>query len=274
MGSTKEVVVLKTGDCSAKIHLFGATVVSWICNGRENLFMSSLSKLDGSKSIRGGIPIVFPNFGPWKLGPQHGFARSQWWKVNSQPQQLENGDVQAVFELVDNEQTRLIWNYKFRLLYKVVLSVNKLKTDLTVTNIGEEEFDFTTLLHTYFKLNDISTCKLTGFAGCHFLDKVVNSNEDEIETRKEIEIDRNVDNIYKDTKSHSVITEDSKITLQKNNLPDTVLWNPWIEKAKNMSDFQDDGYLTMVCVEAGYVTKRKLLKPKEDFVCSQTLTYN
>ena len=59
MGSTKEVVVLKTGDCSAKIHLFGATVVSWICNGRENLFMSSLSKLDGSKSIRGGIPIVF-----------------------------------------------------------------------------------------------------------------------------------------------------------------------------------------------------------------------
>ena len=43
-----------------------------------NLF---LAKLDGSKAIRGGIPVVFPNFGPWKLGPQHGFARISTWDV-------------------------------------------------------------------------------------------------------------------------------------------------------------------------------------------------
>ena len=37
--------------------------------------------MDGSKAIRGGIPVVFPNFGPWKLGPQHGFARISQWTV-------------------------------------------------------------------------------------------------------------------------------------------------------------------------------------------------
>ncbi len=59
-------VVLESGASSARIHLFGATVTSWKCHGEENLFMSSLSKLDGSKALRGGIPIVFresqPNF--------------------------------------------------------------------------------------------------------------------------------------------------------------------------------------------------------------------
>ena len=40
------------------------------------------AKLDGSKAIRGGIPVVFPNFGPWKLGPQHGFARISTWTVD------------------------------------------------------------------------------------------------------------------------------------------------------------------------------------------------
>ena len=46
--------------------------------------MSSKAALDGSKPVRGGIPVVFPAFGPpthpehSKL-PQHGFARSEIW---------------------------------------------------------------------------------------------------------------------------------------------------------------------------------------------------
>ena len=35
-----------------------------------------------TQAIRGGIPVCFPQFGPWELGPQHGFARdSRKWKV-------------------------------------------------------------------------------------------------------------------------------------------------------------------------------------------------
>jgi len=49
----------KSDKCSVKIHLYGATVTSWVCNGEEQLFLSSTSKMDGSKAIRGGIPLVF-----------------------------------------------------------------------------------------------------------------------------------------------------------------------------------------------------------------------
>lgn len=57
------VVTLSLNDSNSfKIHLCGATVISWVCDGQEKLFVSSLSKMDGSKAIRGGIPIVFRKF--------------------------------------------------------------------------------------------------------------------------------------------------------------------------------------------------------------------
>ena len=61
---------------SVEILLFGATVISWIFNGRERLFVSETAVWDGKKAIRGGIPLVFPQFGqPLKTMSQHGFAR-------------------------------------------------------------------------------------------------------------------------------------------------------------------------------------------------------
>jgi glucose-6-phosphate 1-epimerase len=40
-------------------------------DGKEKLFLSSKAILNGTKAIRGGIPLVFPQFGPGVL-QQHG----------------------------------------------------------------------------------------------------------------------------------------------------------------------------------------------------------
>ena len=51
---------LPTGE-RVEVLLYGATVVSWkSANGKENLFLSEKAHLDGSKPVRGGIPLVFP----------------------------------------------------------------------------------------------------------------------------------------------------------------------------------------------------------------------
>jgi glucose-6-phosphate 1-epimerase len=51
---------LPSGE-SVTVHLYGATVTSWkLANGKEQLFLSQKAHLDGSKPIRGGIPVVFP----------------------------------------------------------------------------------------------------------------------------------------------------------------------------------------------------------------------
>lgn len=55
----KDIVELRKDSDVAKIHLHGATVISWCRDGKEMLFLSSKALLDGSKPIRGGIPLVF-----------------------------------------------------------------------------------------------------------------------------------------------------------------------------------------------------------------------
>lgn len=87
---------------TAEILYYGATIISWktsgglISSGTEHLFVSSKAALDGSKPVRGGIPVVFPCFGPpehpehSKLA-QHGFARNETWTFDSVVMDNETG---------------------------------------------------------------------------------------------------------------------------------------------------------------------------------------
>jgi glucose-6-phosphate 1-epimerase len=54
------VATLPTGE-SVAVLLHGATVTSWKGrDGTENLWLSDTAVLDGTKPVRGGIPVVFP----------------------------------------------------------------------------------------------------------------------------------------------------------------------------------------------------------------------
>jgi hypothetical protein len=55
----KVTASLPSGD-SVEVMLYGATVTSWKNNGQENMWLSSNAHMDGSKAIRGGVPVVFP----------------------------------------------------------------------------------------------------------------------------------------------------------------------------------------------------------------------
>lgn len=51
---------LPTGE-TVDVLLHGATVLSWKdAGGNEKLWLSEGAVLDGSKAVRGGIPVVFP----------------------------------------------------------------------------------------------------------------------------------------------------------------------------------------------------------------------
>lgn len=52
------------------------------------------------------------HFGPWAYGPLHGFAMTCRWNVEKQPEPLDNGDIEALFSLVDNSVTKQMWNYR------------------------------------------------------------------------------------------------------------------------------------------------------------------
>ena len=44
------------------------------------------------------------------------------------------------FSLVDDEETRQLWNHNFELAFRVVLTTNNLNIQLEVSNIGKKFF--------------------------------------------------------------------------------------------------------------------------------------
>lgn len=142
--SSSPIIILKSPDelTTATIHLFGATVTSWKVNNCEQLLLSNTAILDGSKAIRGGIPLVFPQFSqPLASMPQHGFARTSYWKRVDSESQIRTSDKAVLTLGLDvNESTRAVWPHEFSALYKVELTATSLKCTLEINNIDAAEF--------------------------------------------------------------------------------------------------------------------------------------
>lgn len=166
--------VLPTGE-SVEILLYGATIISWKdAAGTEKLWLSEKAVLDGTKAVRGGIPLVFPVFGKVEgeegkakgvdALPQHGFARNCRWEFlgkstseSSTVKGQEGGDssVKLDFGLSASnvpEETRKLWGGEFGLIYSVTLSREGLGTSMVVRNEGSTAWEFQILMHTYLKI--------------------------------------------------------------------------------------------------------------------------
>ncbi|XP_065910494.1 uncharacterized protein [Dysidea avara] len=275
MASSQSVVKLVLDDTNCvEVNLHGATLTSWVAEGADMIFVSEKAVYDNKKAIRGGVPVIFPQFGAWELGPQHGFARISQWKVQQDPIKHDNGSVSAVFRLCDNEDTRKMWNHKFQVDYRIILWKNKLQFSLQVDNKGDQPFTFTTLLHTYFRLPDVSKTTISGLSNLEYIDKVANG-ERKTEQSGLLTVNCFTDRVYlKASLPHDITNvggNQKTVHVTKDNFPDTVVWNPWADKAAGMSDFGNDEYHNMVCVEAGYVSESASLPVGQSFHASQVL---
>lgn len=194
--SLRVTVSSESGDrtASCDIFLFGAHVTSWVTNGRERLWMSTLSPKDGRAPIRGGIPIAFPQFadaGPLKL---HGFVREKVWEVTSRIDSLEettltprariltdvrrnpfgksNSESETVVLEYENTIGNIDYREAFRLTMTIQLNLDSLTMTLDVVNLGEDDMHFTGCLHPYFRTEDINNVSIQGLAGLTYIDKV------------------------------------------------------------------------------------------------------
>ncbi|KAK9497430.1 hypothetical protein O3M35_004139 [Rhynocoris fuscipes] len=277
MAAPTSVVVLDRGNnTTCTINLHGATVVSWRVNNQEQLFVSKQAVFDGKKAIRGGIPFVFPQF-HWRCAPPHAFVQVMRWNLEKGPERLPSGDVEAVFTINDSQITREIWNYAFRLTYRLILREKELHFIIGVYNPSAElTFSFNLLLHTYFKVPDVRRCQITGLHGCTFIDKTRDGAIYQ-EGRESVTISEWTDRIYQNTPQEHIITNvvsGRKMRIQKYNFPDTVVWNPWSDHSKDYTDFGDDEFPNMICVESGHVSSPVILLPGTAFEASQILQVN
>ncbi|KAL5149492.1 putative glucose-6-phosphate 1-epimerase [Glycine soja] len=259
-----KVILRDPRGSSAEVYLYGAHVTSWKNEQAEELlFLSSKAIFKPPKPIRGGIPICFPQFS--NLGPldSHGFARNRFWTIDdSPPPFLTNTPSKAFVDLIlkPSEDDIKIWPHRVALGSGGDLMMT---SRIRNTNIDGKPFSFTFANHTYFSVE----VRVEGLETLDYLDNL-QKRERFTEQGDALTFESEFDRIYLSTPTKIAILDHEKkrtIVLRKDGLPDAVVWNPWDKKAKAMSDFGDDEYKYMLCVEAAAIEKPITLKPGEEW---------
>lgn len=256
---------LHADGATALVALHGAHVLSWIpADGRERLFLSERARLDGKSAIRGGVPVIFPQFSERGTGPRHGFARTLPWRFKG------TQDEHAVFELANDERTAH-WPHAFIATLHVALSATTLALTLHVQNTGDTPFDFTAALHTYLRVDDIDATALRGLQGCDYEDSAAGGvlrREDNFEIRFDGEVDR----IYNDVVAPLTLADGAReLQIEQEGFGDAVVWNSGAALAATIGDLAPDDYRRFVCVEAGQVLQPVVLSPGERWSGTQRL---
>jgi len=153
---------------------------------------------------------------------------------------------------------------------------NKLECSAKIKNNNSQDgndLQMQVCFHTYFSVHSIKTTQIKGLSDIVYVDKVRSGAEDK-ETRDIISIGEEVDRIYKNVPGDVLLTDSSvekALAISKHNMEDIVLWNPWVEKAKNMSDLPDDGFHSFVCIETGQIANPVCLAPQASTEVKQVL---
>ena len=241
-------LLITTDKANATIHPHGAHVSQFQPRGSDPiLWMSNESYYAAGKAIRGGVPLVFPWFGPHPAqadAPAHGLVRTIEWEV-ADVSLHDDGDVSASF---------LTTVESFRVVYRVTVGP-ALRLEMTVTNDSAESVVFEQAFHTYLTVGDVRRISVHGLDGVTYIDKLDESSR-KIQPDSPVTFEAETDSVYLDTEAAVRIqdpTLNRTIAVSKQGSRSTVVWNPWIAKAKRMPDFGDDEWPGMVCIESGNI---------------------
>ena len=196
--STLPTVTVHHSSSGSKLvaSLFGGHILSYSYKNQDALFISSRAVLDGSKPIRGGIPIAFPQFAAQGPLPMHGFARTSTWEMRG------SGDGYLELSLSSSETTMAQWPHPFNLTLRADFDGPTLRTSLTVENTGDSTFSFEALQHTYLAggtdcIGEMGegTLSVSGLAGMAYFAKA--TQEEGIEVRDEFKPVGEFDRVYR-----------------------------------------------------------------------------
>lgn len=232
---------------NAAISLFGGHVVSFQPQGQQDLiWMSQQAKFDGKTALRGGIPVCWPWFGRI-AAPAHGFARSSEWQLVEHRE--SDAGVIVSLGLKPNEETLAVWPHQFDARLNVEIG-DQLKVTLDVKNTDSQPWTFSGALHTYLNVGDIHNTTTTGM-GAEYIDSLQGGKI--CQGGSELVLTDTIDRVYTQPEAQIFVADknlDRTLTVENHGHNSAVLWNPWAEGATAMGDMQDDGYLTMMCVES------------------------
>lgn len=255
-----ELLHVRSATCEATFSVQGGQLLSYRQNGQPSLLWeNSEAVYREGLAIRQGIPICWPWFGDLARNPDpvknqfssvshppaHGWVRQQNWQLVES--QLDTARALVIFAIDCPDMSLSVFA-------RYEIAAEYVSLTLTSKNTGKQTLHFSFALHTYFAVGDIHQVSLMGLDGKSYIETL--ENWQKLKQQGSLSFNGETDRIYLDAPDTLILRDASlkrDIMISARNSRSVVVWNPWIEKAARMSQFPDQDYTRMLCVETARI---------------------
>ena len=256
---------IRAADSELLVAQQGAQILSYQQGEQPPLiWLSPDAAYQRGQSVRGGVPVCWPWFGDLRRNPQavqahyhleqapaHGLVRALDWELLG----IDEGGDAVTLRFAYDTRTQPLegWPRDVGLTFVVRLA-GDLGMSLETHNRGTEPLTLSQALHSYFAVSDVRQVSVEGLQGCRYIDTL--QDWQELRQQEALVFDAETDRIYFDTAARLSIVDPGwgrRIHLDARGSRSAVLWNPWVDKAKRLSQFPDDAWQNMLCIETANV---------------------
>lgn len=255
---------------SMQVFLSGAHVHSLRCPTGEQLLYMSPEGIESGKALRGGIPIIYPQFGKDGNLDLHGFARTSLWNVVATKNHL-NQDLEIVFELkfsdlVDSHRKKFPHECDLRL--KMILSAGQLTQHLEIT--PKQDLEVGLGFHTYFRVQDINHTVLGGLPE-NSLD--LNNREKTLSSPVRPNLGFETARLYPNHGGLTLLGDKARkiiLSVAQKGLDDLVIWHAG---SREIPGFPMEDRARTICIEPAAVINKAKLTAGTKYTASQSIKF-
>ncbi|MGE6660834.1 D-hexose-6-phosphate mutarotase [Pseudomonas sp. NPDC077408] len=227
------------------------------------IWLSEEAAFQAGQAVRGGVPVCWPWFGDLARNPQsvqdtyqgsqpapaHGLVRNiDWVMVRS-----DTNDDSVTLVFASNRELPG-WPHAVDLSLNISLDSKGLHLSLTSHNRGDTTIALSQALHSYFAISDIHQVTVEGLDGRPYIETL--EDWQQRQQQGDLIFGGETDRIYLDLPSRLSLRDPGlkrQILLETRGSRSAILWNPWIAKAQRLSQFADDAWQRMLCIETANV---------------------
>lgn len=214
--------------------------------------------------VRGGVPVLFPQFAEYGPLPKHGMARNAHWQLD-ELQSHANADVARMqYSLNIHVGDYTFWPHAAKLVMSAQASASELTLTLNVTNTGTDAFSWSGGLHPYFAVDDLLASELEGLAGVGVRDRY--------DAAASVQPDAPLswssepcERLYAQAPDLILDTGIHRLRLSASGFDQWMVWNPGEDGARQLGDLPDTDWRRFVCVEPVCVRQPVVLEAGKVF---------
>lgn len=226
-------------------------------SGFEILYLSPLVSLYPDNPIRGGIPLMFPQFGDSGPLRKHGFVRDLQWTLVAENDDALGKSISYVLDIKATDSPD--WPFDASLQMDAQIGLDFFTIALSIVNKGDQAFTFTGGFHPYFAISSRKDIQVNGLEALPFRDSFPGENAYVLNG------DGLVERQYMGDADIQFYNGSHLLKITSSGFDSWMVWNPGREGATRISDLPNEDWDRFICIEPIILAEPKTLLPGDAF---------